>query len=69
MKDLKNILKEQIILEILAKENLTDLKNLKKGIDDYLLLLFEENKVDKIIDELTINKMSGQTKIFYLKDC
>ena len=68
MKDLENILKEKIIIEILAKENLTDLNKLKNNIDNFLLILFEEKKVDKIIDELTINKVSGDTKLFYLKD-
>ena len=68
MKDLENILKEIIILRILAKGNLINLKQLKKNIDIYLLNIFEENQVDKIINELTINKMNGETKIFYLKD-
>ena len=68
MNDLKNILKEKIIHEIIAKDNLIDLRKLKKNIEKYLLILFEENDVNKIIDELTFNKMNGETKMFYLKD-
>ena len=68
MKDLKNILKEKIIHEIIAKENLIDLRKLKKNLENYLIILFEENELDNIIDELTYNKMNGETKMFYLKD-
>ena len=68
MKDLENILKEKIIHKMVAKNNLIDLLKLKKRLDKYLLILFDENHINTIIDELTYNKMQGETKIFYLKD-
>ena len=67
-KDLEYILKEKIIHEIIARENLIDLIELKKGIDDYLFIFFDENNFNKIIDELTLNKKNGETKLFFLKD-
>ena len=68
MEDLKNILKEKIIHEIIANENLINLRKLKKDLENYLQLLFEESEFDKVIEELTLNKMDGETKIFFLKD-
>ena len=67
-KDLENILKEKIIHEIIEKDNLIDLRKLKKNLDKYLLNFFDENEFNKILDELTLNKINGETKIFYLKD-
>ena len=69
MKDLENILKEKLIHEIISQGNLTDLKKISKNFDKYLEMLFEEeHKFNKVLDELTENKMNGETKIFYLKD-
>ena len=69
MKDLENILKEKLIHKIISQGNLTDLKAISKDFDKYLEILFEEdNKFNKVLDELTDNKMNGETKIFYLKD-
>ena len=69
MQDLKNILKEKIIHEIVSKGNLIDLQNITKDIDKYLQILFEENnEFNKTLDELTYNKLKGEKKIFYVKD-
>ena len=69
MQDLKNILKEKLIHEIIAQGNLTNFQNITKNIDKYLQILFEENnEFNKILDELTYNKMNGDIKMFYLKD-
>ena len=69
MKDLENILKEKLIHEIISQGNYTDLKKISKNFDKYLKILFEEDhKFNKVLDELTENKMDGETKIFYLKD-
>ena len=69
MEDLNNILKEKLIHEIIAQGNLTDLKKISKNFDNYLEVLFEEeNKFNEILDELTYNKMNGETKMFYIKD-
>ena len=67
--DLKNILIEYIICEIVSSGNLVDLRMLRKKIDENLLYIFKENnKFEEILDELTENKMKGEIKIFYLKD-
>ena len=67
--DLKNILIENIICEIISNGNLVDLRKLKKQIDENLIYIFkEDNKFEEILDELTENKMKGEIKIFYLKD-
>jgi len=69
MKDLENILKEKLIHEIISQGNYTDLEKISKNFDKYLKILFEEDhKFNKVLDELTENKMNGETKIFYLKD-
>ena len=69
MNDLKNVLKEKIILNILSQGNLIDKQKLEKNIDKYLLILFEENNLyEEILNEMTYNKMSGETRLFYLKD-
>jgi hypothetical protein len=68
MKDLENILREEIVHEILSNGNLSDLTTLKKNIDDYLIDLFDEKDFCRILDELTSSKMIGEKKMFYLKD-
>ena len=69
MEDLKDILKEQIMMNIISNGNLIDIKNLEKNINKNLLYLFDENNIyNQTLDELTHNKMDGETKIFYLKD-
>ena len=69
MEDLKNLLKEKIILNLIENGNLINIKQLEKNLDSYLLTIFEENNMyDKIIDELTYNKIYNETKLFYLKD-
>ena len=69
MEDLKNILKEKILHEIIAKGNIIDLKTISNDLDKYLKVLFEENnEFNQVLDELTYNKMNGETKMFYLKD-
>ena len=69
MDDIKNILQEKIVLNIISQDNLIDKQKLEKKIDEYLLILFEENDIyNQTLDELTHNKMMGETKLFYLKD-
>ena len=67
--DLKNILKEKIMLAFIQNGNLINTQKLEKNLDNYLLTLFEDNNVyDEILDELTYNKIYNETKLFYLKD-
>jgi hypothetical protein len=69
MEDLKNILQEKIIMNIISKGNLITKVNLEKNIDEYLLKLLEENNIyDNTLNELTYNKKNGENKMFYLKD-
>ena len=69
IQDLKNILKEKLIQEIIAQGNLTNMENISKKIDKHLQKIFEENnEFNKTIDELTYNKMNGEIKMIYLKD-
>ena len=59
--DLKNILIENIICEIISSGNLVDLRMLKKKLDETLIYIFkEDNKFEEILDELTENKMKGE---------
>ena len=69
MEDLKDLLKEKIMINVISSGNLIDMKNLEKNINKNLLFLFDENNIyNQTLDELTHNKMDGETKIFYLKD-
>ena len=69
MEDLKNILQEKIIMNIISKGNLITKVNLEKNIDEYLLKLLEENNIyDNTLNELTYNKKNGENKMFCLKD-
>ena len=68
MQDLKNILKEKLIQEIITQGNLSNLQNITKNIDDHLKISFEDSEFNKILDDLTYNKMNGEIKMFYLKD-
>ena len=69
MEDLENILKEKLVHELIAKGNLVDMKKITKDFDKYLQTVFEkDNKFNKVLEELTNNKMNGETKMFYLKD-
>ena len=69
MEDLKNLLKENIMINVVSKGNLIDSKNLEKNIESNILFLFDENNIyNQALDELTYNKMDGETKMFYLRD-
>ena len=69
MQDLKNILKEKLINEIIANGNLTNMETITKNIDEHLQKVFKDNnEFNKILDELTYNKMKGEIKMVYLKD-
>ena len=69
MEDLKNILKEKIIHFIMSEQNLVSLEILNQKVDNYLKILFEDNDIyNQILDNLTNNKLNGDTKLFYLKD-
>ena len=68
MDDIRNMLKERLIQVIIANGNLMDLKGIKEGIDKFFFVIFKEEEFNNILDELTISKMNGEKKEFYLKD-
>ena len=68
MNDLKNILKEKIIHEFVSNGNLCNINEIKENIDNYLFYIFDEKEFNNMIDELTLNKKIGNSKLFYLKD-
>ena len=68
MHDCKNMLKENIVQVIIANGNLLDIKDIKKGINDFFFCIFTEQEFYTILDELTVNKMNGEKKEYYLKD-
>ena len=68
MRDCRNILKEKIVQIIVSNGNLIDLENLKNDLDDFFFTLFENKEFNFILNELTLNKMNGEKKEFYLKD-
>ena len=65
MEDLKNILKEKIVKEIVARGNLSGINKIKNNIDKYFFDIFDEDNFNKILDELTMNKMNGEIKMYY----
>ena len=69
MYDLKNLLQEKMILNIIKQGNFIDNQNLENDFDKYLMTLFKENNIyNQTLNEITYNKMNGETKIFFLKD-
>ena len=70
MEDLKNILQEKIIQNIISQGNLIEAKNLEKKVNNYLLYLFKKNNniYNEILNKLTYNKINGESIMFYLKD-
>jgi len=70
MEDLKNLLQEKLIQNIILKGNLIDAKELEKKINYYFLYLFKKNNkiYNETLNKLTNNKINGETIMYYLKD-
>ena len=66
--DMKNILKERIVLCIMSNNDSIDLKNMKTNIGESFMLFFKEKELNEILDEVTISKMENGVKKFSLKD-
>ena len=62
MHDCKNMLKENIVQVIIANGNLLDIKDIKKGINEFFFVIFKEQEFFNILDELTVNKMNGEKR-------
>ena len=68
MKDLTNIIKEKLVCKFISNGNLNNIDKILTNIDDYLLIIFEENELNEILNQLTLNKKIGNKQMFYLKD-
>ena len=68
MKDLNNIIKEKLVCEFISNGNLNNIDKILTNIDEYLLIIFDENEVNEILDQLTTSKKIGNKQLFYLKD-
>ena len=70
MKECRNILKERLVQVIISNGNLMDLDGLTDddNIDTFFFTLFDQKEFLAILEELTISKMNGEKKEFYLKD-
>ena len=69
MSDLKNNLKEKLIMIFIANGNSLDMKELKKLIDEFYFKIFSKKQFDEILNELTISKIDNNKKMIYsLKD-
>ena len=69
MNDLKNNLKEKLVLSFISNGNWLDLTNIKKIINEYFFKLFNEKEFCNLLNELTISKNDNKNNIIYiLKD-
>ena len=68
MIDLKNNLKEKLILIFISNGNWLEFQKLKKLIDEYYFKLFNEKEFNEILDELTTTKIDNKKKVYILKD-
>ena len=68
MKDLKNVLKKQIIQTFISHGNCIDLINLKDYIEDFFFQIFNEKEFNDIIEDLTIKTLDKDSQILSLKD-
>ena len=68
MKDLNNIIKEKLVCEFISNGNLNNIDKILTNIDKYLLIIFDENEINEILDQLTTSKKLGNKQLFYLKD-
>ena len=68
MKDCRNMLKEEIVQNIISKGNIIDLEVLKDSVDEIFHTFFGEKEFNSMLDELTISKIYGEKKEFYLKE-
>ena len=66
--DMKNILREKIIHMLIANKNFCDLKTINSHVDSLFHNFFTEQEFNEILNEITLNKMNADTKIFFLKD-
>ena len=69
MDDLKNNLKEKLVMTFISNGNSFDLKGIKNLIDDFYFEIFTQKQFDEILNDLTVNTIDNKNKkIYSLKD-
>ena len=68
MIDLKNNLKQRIILILIGNGNYIDIKSIKNYVNDYYFKIFNEKEFCEILNELADNKIDNKKIIYNLKD-
>ena len=69
MDDLKNNLKEKLVMTFISNGNSLDFPEIKNLIDDFYFKLFSKKQFDEILNDLTENKIDNKKKkIYSLKD-
>ena len=66
--DLKNNLKQILILIFIGNGNYIDLETIKKYINDYYFKIFTEKEFSEILKNLADNKIDNKKIIYILKD-
>ena len=62
MNDLKNNLKEKLVMTFISNGNSLDFPEIKTLIDDYYFKLFTKKQFDEILNDLTENKIDNKKK-------
>ena len=69
MSDLKNNLKEKLIMVFISNGNSLEKKDIKKFIDDYYFKIFTQKQFDQILNDLSTISIDNNKKMIYnLKD-
>ena len=67
--DLKNNLKEKLIMIFISNGNSLEMKEIKKFVDEYYFKIFTQKQFDEILNDLSTNKIdNNKKKIYNLKD-
>ena len=68
MHDIRYILKQTLIQNIIANGNLMDLDQIQKTIDKFYSHIFSQKDFMEILDEIASNKINEDKKQFFIKD-
>ena len=68
MHDIRYILKQTLIQNIIANGNLMDLDQIQKTIDKFYSQIFSQKDFFEILDEIALHKVDQDKKQFFIKD-
>ena len=68
MHDIRYILKQTLIQNIIANGNLMDLDQIQKTIDKFYSHIFSQKEFMEILEEISSNKINEDKKQFFIKD-